>query len=337
MTARAFDTRPGSDAECGHVVVMMLLFLVVLLGFAGMVLDVGNGYLQRQSTQNVADAAALAGAAGIPSSTWSAAANTYAGLNDQAGDQVAVTYNGTDSVTVKVTRTVPTYLIGLFGIETMTVSSSATATIMAIGAARGHIAPYAVTQQVYANGTGTVLFNESQPGAYGTVDLPTTTNTTGGSCSDTTNKGTPTNIGNELSDSLPAGQLVIGGCLSVKSGASQPAGTVINSIPPGNNEMSSDLQILGNGNYQIVPQSWDDGSGLPPRLVYIPIVNSLPGGNGDATITGFAWFYMTGATGGGSSLTITGQYVTIERSTTDPTVKYVPGAQGQLTTVELTA
>ena len=38
---------------------------------------------------------------------------------------------------------------------------------------------------------------------------------------------------------------MIGGCLSVKSGASQPSGNVVNQIPPGNNLMSQDLQSLG--------------------------------------------------------------------------------------------
>ena len=102
---------------------------------------------------------------------------------------------------------------------------------------------------------------------------------------------------------------MIGGCLSVKSGASQPSGNIVNQIPPGNNLMSQDLQDLGNGQYQVIPQSWTDSNGLPPRLMYIPIVQTLPSGNGPTTIVSFAWFYMTSATGGGSGLTINGQWV----------------------------
>jgi len=41
--------------------------------------------------------------------------------------------------------------------------------------------------------------------------------------------------------------------------------------------------------------------------MYVPIVASLPGGNGSATITRFAWFYVTGTSGGGSRLVINGQ------------------------------
>lgn len=336
MTAHA-QTRPVAHrGDRGQVLPLFVLFLVVVLGIAGMVIDLGNGYLQEGSAQNVADAAALAGASAIPAGTWSNSAQHYASANDLPGDRVAVTYNGTDTVQVTVTRSVPTFILGLFGIHTITVSPTASATIEAIAQVKGHVAPYAVTQQVYANGAGTILFNQNQPGAYGTVDLPTTDNTTGGSCSGNTNKGTPTNVQSELGDTLPAGQLVVGGCLSVKSGASQPSATVVNSLAPANNDMDADLQSLGNGNYQIIHQSWDDANGFPPRLIYVPIVASLPGGNGNATITGFAWFYMTSATGGGSSLTITGQYVTIATPTTGQTTTYTPGAQGQLTTIELT-
>ena len=129
---------------------------------------------------------------------------------------------------------------------------------------------------------------------------------------------------------------MIGGCLSVKSGASQPSGQVVNGIQPGNNQMSTDLTSLGDGTYQVNPQPYDDSSGLPPRLMFVPIVNTLPGGNGNATITGFAWFYATGATNNGHNLTITGQYVTMELPSTGTTYQYTPGAQGQVTAVELT-
>jgi hypothetical protein len=192
-----------------------------------------------------------------------------------------------------------------------------------------------VTVDAYANGTGTTLFKESQPGAYGTIDLPATDNTTGGSCAGNVNKGTPSNISPELGDTLPAGTLVVGGCLSVKSGASQPSANIINQIAPSNNQMNQDLQPLGNGQYQVIPQSWDDSNGLPPRLMYIPIVQTLPSGNGQTTIVSFAWFYMTSATGGGSGLTINGQWVTLQLPPTAETTQYQPGVIGQVLTSEL--
>jgi Flp pilus assembly protein TadG len=315
---------------------LICLFMVTLLGVAGAVIDIGNAYLQRQETQNVADAAALAGAAAVPNGTYQTAAQQMSAKNDIAGDGVKVNFNNSDTVTVTVTRTAPTYFLRVFGMSSIPVSATAQATIAGVGQIQGHVAPYVVTEAAYANGTGTTLFVENAPGAYGTVDLPTTTNTSGGSCSGNTNLGTPTNVGNEIGDQLPAGPLVVGGCLSVKGGASQPAAKIVNQIPPANNSMSQDLQSIGNGQYQVIAQSWDDPNGLPPRLMYIPIVQSLPGGNGNATITRFAWFYVTGATGGGSALVINGQWVSLQLPASGTSSPYLPGVQGQVLSVQLT-
>ena len=320
----------------GQTLPLVVLFMVVLCGMAGIVIDLGDGYLQKRSTQNVADAAALAGAAAIPTSSWSSAALHNAASNDRPGDQVSVSLSGTNTVTVTVTRSAPTYILGLFGYHRITVTSTAKATIEALGQVAGHVAPYAVPESSFNNGVGTTLFDQSQPGAYGTIDLPASGNSTGGSCSGNTNLGTPTNVKSELSDQLPANPLVVGGCLSVKSGASQPSGNVINQIAPGNNMMTSDLQSVGNNQYTVIPQSWDDANGLPPRLMYVPIVASLPGGNGTAMIDRFAWFYVTGTSGGGSRLVINGQWVSLQLPDTGSTIAYIPGANGQVLTVELT-
>jgi Putative Flp pilus-assembly TadE/G-like len=330
-------TRPRRRpaAERGQTLPLICFFMVSLLGVSGMVLDLGNAYVQRRAVQNEADAAALAGADAIPNGGYTAAAQLMAAKNGRPGDQVSVQFTGSDTLTVTVSRTAPTFLLKVFGKTSIPVSATAVAKIEALAAVHGHVSPYAVTVNAYANGTGTTLFKESQPGAYGTIDLPTTDNTSGGSCTGNTNKGTPSNISPELSDQLSSGELVIGGCLSVKSGASQPSGNVVNQIPPGNNLMIQDLQDLGNGQYQVIPQSWTDSNGLPPRLMYIPIVQTLPGGNGSTTIISFAWFYMTSATGGGSGLTINGRWVTLQLPPTGNTTNYVPGAIGQVLTSEL--
>ncbi|HEU0194291.1 MAG TPA: pilus assembly protein TadG-related protein [Gaiellales bacterium] len=320
----------------GQTLPLVVLFMVGLLGMAGLVIDLGNGYLQQRSTQNVADAAALAGAAAIPTGNWQTAVSQNVAKNDRPGDQVSMSLSSANTVSVTVTRSSPTYILGLFGVHSISVSATAKATVEALSQVSGHVAPYAVSQASYANGTGTTLFDENAPGAYGTIDLPASGNTTGGSCSGSTNLGTPPNIKSELSGQLPTAPIVIGGCLSVKSGASQPSATVVNGLANGNNTMSSDLQSIGNGEYTVIPQSWDDASGLPPRLMAVPIVPSIPGGNGQTTIQSFAWFYVTGTTGQGSKLTIVGQWVSLELPDNGPTTQYVPGVKGQVLTVELT-
>jgi hypothetical protein len=83
--------------EDGQVLVLSLLMLAVLLGVASLVVDGGNALLQRRNQQGVADTAALAAVADLPSDTSSAAATAraYATSHNSADqstvDQVVVT------------------------------------------------------------------------------------------------------------------------------------------------------------------------------------------------------------------------------------------------------
>ena len=61
--------------ERGQSMVMTVVFMVVLLGFAALVIDVGSWYRAHRSAQATADASALAGAAVLPDT---AAASTLA-------------------------------------------------------------------------------------------------------------------------------------------------------------------------------------------------------------------------------------------------------------------
>ena len=68
--------------EKGSVMIMVVIALFVLVGFTGLVIDGGSAYLTKSRLQNAADAAALAGAQGLP--TAGTAANnavTYANAN----------------------------------------------------------------------------------------------------------------------------------------------------------------------------------------------------------------------------------------------------------------
>ncbi|TML43435.1 MAG: hypothetical protein E6G19_12050 [Actinobacteria bacterium] len=76
MNARAQDNR-------GQATVLTLVFLIVLLGMAALVLDIGSWYRADRDTQSTADAAALAGAQSLPDDTSQAVslASSYAGKN----------------------------------------------------------------------------------------------------------------------------------------------------------------------------------------------------------------------------------------------------------------
>jgi Flp pilus assembly protein TadG len=51
------------------VIVLVAILMVVLLGFAALAIDVGNAYYSQRKLQGSADAAALAGAQGLPDTT----------------------------------------------------------------------------------------------------------------------------------------------------------------------------------------------------------------------------------------------------------------------------
>ena len=170
----------------------------------------------------------------------------------------------------------------------------------------------------------------------GTVDLPTAANITGGSCSGPVYTGITNNVTAALTGANDIGEVDIGGCLSPKTGNSQPSGNTVNNLP---GSMAQDLKPLGNNRYEIIPQAWDDSQGFPPRLIFVPIVAQFATGtNATVTITQLAWFYMTGATGNGQGLKINGQYVSLSiPPNTGKATAWVPGRVGQVTFVSLTS
>ncbi len=148
---RALGRRAGR--EDGQVIVIMVLFLTVLCGFAGLVVDIGRVYVAQRQLQQAVDASALAAAQDLPTT---AAANTdvtaYSALagNKNANTKMmtaatpSVTFkcfsstgitcqSGTgqcscNAVQVKETASVNTTFLGLFGIKSFTsVSSTSTA------------------------------------------------------------------------------------------------------------------------------------------------------------------------------------------------------------------
>jgi hypothetical protein len=123
--------RARPDSERGQALVICLLFLGVLVGMAGMVIDVGAWYVTDRKAQAAADFGALAGVAELPRSP-SAAHSVAADYVDEnlAGATAESThpYDGDErklEVTVKTKG--DTYFLRLFGIDTVDISSRAVA------------------------------------------------------------------------------------------------------------------------------------------------------------------------------------------------------------------
>ena len=134
-------TRPSARAKLrgdrGSVLITGLLLSLALVMVIGAAVDIGHAFLVRRQLASIADDAALSGSQAIdlqelhagriqldPGRARSDALRTISATR-QTGGQA----NATDhSVTVTVTRRVPTILLGLVGVHTLTISAHATAT-----------------------------------------------------------------------------------------------------------------------------------------------------------------------------------------------------------------
>jgi len=118
-------------AERGSVAVVVAILLPVIIGVAGLVIDVGSWYVTRAQLQNAADAAALAGAADLPNnpSNAKAAAQTLAADNVSGATVTSVTpYNGNSSaIQVTVSKRGSVWFASVLGISGPTITASAVA------------------------------------------------------------------------------------------------------------------------------------------------------------------------------------------------------------------
>ncbi|HWB55564.1 MAG TPA: pilus assembly protein TadG-related protein [Gaiellaceae bacterium] len=135
-------TRLRND-ERGQVVVLLAVTLVVLLGSAALVIDVGRAYLAKRHLQSSADAAATAGALELPNPTNAEAyALDYSGRDSAKNDNnklpsVSTTVttkcislapcNPVNAVVVEQTTVVPTIFAKVLGIDQFTIRAKATA------------------------------------------------------------------------------------------------------------------------------------------------------------------------------------------------------------------
>jgi hypothetical protein len=137
----------NTRSDRGQATVLTLVFLVVLLGMAALVLDIGSWYRSDRATQSAADAAALAGAQALPSDPGNAntLALQYVTKNGGGTPTVNVSTGVAPNDTVKVALSRPAQGIftKLFGVRTVTVGSHASARASLMDEAK-YVAPIGV-------------------------------------------------------------------------------------------------------------------------------------------------------------------------------------------------
>ena len=142
--------------ESGQAVVMVAVMMVVMLGFAGLVIDGGRVYITYHELQITTDAAAMAGAYNLATSgssavstatSYSAVSGNKNAMSGLSGVALVTGYpqylclssltaigeaclsGSGNAIRVKQTITVPLYFGGLFGTRSVTLISSATASM----------------------------------------------------------------------------------------------------------------------------------------------------------------------------------------------------------------
>jgi Flp pilus assembly protein TadG len=135
--------------ERGQALVPVVAAMMVMLGMAGLVIDVGAWFHQQRAEQATADAAALAGAQALPDDPSQAVALAlqYAnknGMSITSGDVgISTDRSANDTITVNVGAPAQTFFTQLFGVNSLTIHATAAARSDGISSARW-VAPIVV-------------------------------------------------------------------------------------------------------------------------------------------------------------------------------------------------
>jgi putative Flp pilus-assembly TadE/G-like protein len=175
--------------ERGQAIVLMTLSLVVMMGMATLVLDVGSWYHTKRRLQGTADAAALAGAQLLPTDSSGAQSQALAYANKNGGDvaganiTVTSTVLSNDTISVRARKTDPGIFSSIFGIASADIDARAKARVGPPTKAR-YVAPMVVDcehpliHNCDGNSTPDFGVNTTMdydpmgaPGAYGMLNL----------------------------------------------------------------------------------------------------------------------------------------------------------------------
>jgi Flp pilus assembly protein TadG len=131
---------PGLRDDRGSITLMLTILFVVLIGFAGIVIDGGAKLRAAENANSIAQEAARA-AAGTVNRSAAYSTGTFTVGQSQAiaaaraylasvGDPGTVTADGANSIRVAVTVTEPTAVLSIIGIKTMSSTGVATADLV---------------------------------------------------------------------------------------------------------------------------------------------------------------------------------------------------------------
>jgi hypothetical protein len=285
-------------SESGQAFVLMTLGLLMIMGMAALVLDVGSWYHTKRQLQATADASALAGAQALPEIPGQALtmAMEYANKNGGRVDGNDVVINN-DTITVTAKKTDAGIFSGVFGITSTDIDATATAikgsyTGWAVG-----LAPWVIDRQSVDYGT-LITFkvasgDQASSGNFGGVDLPVK------ELGCVYGKGA-----NDYYDLIARRENTCGvktnELLPVEPGNKAAGGTALEDRGAIHNfDPYSILTTYANGNTEITDYNH-------PNVVVIPIIEAFhQGSSAPFQVVALAWFIISDYT----NKTVTGMFV----------------------------
>ncbi len=322
----------GRSLERGVVVIWLALFLLVLIGFGSLSVDVAKLAATRTQLQNAADAAALAGASAVDpasgviqtatavSRAQVAAASNKAFVGDAQSVALAaadVTFPTSTRIRVKVRRegdqSVVTTLAQVLGVRRLEMSATATARIETTGTALCGLMPLGVSPgdgQTFQVGCsfsytlkvgsgdrprGRARGQESDGGQYGAIQFP--------SCQDQgVCAGMPATGANTFRCLMRNGYccpISVGQVLETESG--NMSGPLRQAI-----DTRFDADAVRDEN--ICYGDYLARGGTGQRVVFIPITTPV-WGQPRVTVLGFASFFLKNRPGSGTESSLQGEFL----------------------------
>ena len=268
--------------ESGSVVILLALSFVILMGAAGLVIDMGFIYSEKIKLSNALDAAALAGAQELPDKPIlaEAVAKDYLTLNgiDPATVTIVISADHME-MTLTGVEAVPHYFLKLLGFNETDVHGKSKIAIGPVSAVKGGLRPFAVEDFLYTYGDLVVLKEDGGDGYhgnYGAVAMG----------------GSGASILKDNAINGYEGTIKIGDILDTEPGN---MATVVNALRP---LLASD------------PESFDNHSKKSFRLWTIPIVDSLMvDGRNDVTVTAFAQVFVEDMVNQGGQVEIKARFI----------------------------
>lgn len=326
----ALAHRLARRGERGQILMMSVLLLPILLGMTGMAIDIGTYADHRSSLQNAADAAAMAGARDLPSSS-AATASAYAwGANNgiAAADMtVVVTPQGGTNPNPKIRVTIEEghtfHFMNVLGIKNKNVGASAAAIKTNPGGA-GAVVPWAITEDIWLNspvGTSVVLkydANNVSNGNFGAIRI----DGSGSAVYEKSIKGGSTSY--ICAESVPACVDTSPVCDDVSVCPTETGNKVgptrdgvdwrIDNTAPQCDTFDEVFSGPVNGKYVLEPDCnpWTTGGYDSHRVIIIPIIDALCNGSCDVTVINFGMFFLEGYGSGkctGNACEVTGRFV----------------------------